>query len=1081
MTQKRFSNALEGYQDLCETLEKHVRRPHDYYLQCRSGIAHCIWNLYCTQFPEKPIDEFDESSRDLAKEIYKKSNLVEEVPPEYEYTGPPPDSEVNSDELTAEDKEKAALLEATKKMLDESSQRKAEARDGTEALKKESEEAKQAQERQAQQAQQTQEKQAQAETAEEPPKSVVKSAAEIALEKEQEEERVAKQKKKGQAEKEQEEKRSRKKQWEAEDNERKQRENERRKKRQRQMEENIRLEKEREKRAREMKKIDEEEKRQERERQWDLKQQRQREDHERQAKDKERAKRDEEYELAMLLSEIGNSFEPSDSVLIQLEAEQGKPPFKTERETGSDGPIGRRDTPGSVELNGNKEPTSGGANGAEMSDVATSPETGAVTCNKEGTPQTRGHSTANCDPDIAQEAEEKKEENVWSALRKIKEAKTTPAAVPPRDESETLTLDEFDNLIKNLSANLKKEVIKPEKLESVVEKDEEETKSKEEQSHQMIFNGNGSIDESVEVKEFVYDEWKVEMENLFGKTEEYFPPTEKSASDEAYLENLRRKIAETVKKQSKDLNQSEKQKELENKEKVANTPAANTNTPAANVNDFGLLKLKEKERKKRKKEAAFQNHVVESTDRLKEMSIKTAKIEKLSTETESELLKLREKAVMLVQKSAAKENEFEAIFKDIDNIDAMVFESDKKKKKGSKGKKEQIIAAIAEKNELHWTEEDRGKWGSCSSKNNHSKVSEVLSTMKAMACQGNSEVINSLKSTISHCQKVEEESKAEMMRVKEEKKKQAEEVKLQKDLENRAIQRKTQEQNGISSSGGTSGSLVKTEQAKKIPVAESKRLADKGKEEEVRKTRDLDEKIREGEKEINQPEVISSTSLSAEEIERLAEEEEEREILELERKIEQRRKEEEQLQADFVKQQKEQEMIKEKEMKHKAEQESNEKKKKIEEEQKKIEAKKREEEKQKKQKEEERKKVEEEKKKKAEEEKKNRREEEKRKKAEEEKKRRVEEEKRKRVKEENKKREEEEKRKRAEEETKKKLEEEIKRRDAEEQEKKRLEEKKNQKSRRGKEERGRKEKGGRAAEEKRRRKRQKKRRKRRRK
>merc|ERR1719275_338599 len=103
------------------------------------------------------------------------------------------------------------------------------------------------------------------------------------------------------------------------------------------MEENIQQEKEREKKAREMKKKDEEEKRLE----------------------KERQKRDEEYELAMLLSEIGNSFEPSDSVLIQLEAEQGKPPFKTERETGSDGPIGRRDTPGSVELNGNKEATSG--------------------------------------------------------------------------------------------------------------------------------------------------------------------------------------------------------------------------------------------------------------------------------------------------------------------------------------------------------------------------------------------------------------------------------------------------------------------------------------------------------------------------------------------------------------------------------------------------------------------------------------------------------------------------------------------------------------------------------------------------
>merc|ERR1712210_255962 len=175
--------------------------------------------------------------------------MGEEIPPEYEYTPTTEDTEVNSGELTAE--EKAALLEATKKMVEESSQRVAEARDGTEALKKESEDAKQAFVAQQTAARETQ---AQAEPVEEPPKPVVKSAAEIALEKEQEE---AKEKKKEQAEKEQEEKRSRKKQWEAEDNERKQRENERKKKRERAMEENIQQEKEREKKAREMKKKDE--------------------------------------------------------------------------------------------------------------------------------------------------------------------------------------------------------------------------------------------------------------------------------------------------------------------------------------------------------------------------------------------------------------------------------------------------------------------------------------------------------------------------------------------------------------------------------------------------------------------------------------------------------------------------------------------------------------------------------------------------------------------------------------------------------------------------------------------------------
>merc|ERR1712203_702785 len=268
------------------------------------------------------------------------------------------------------------------------------------------------------------------------------------------------------------------------------------------------------------------------------------------------------------------------------------------------------------------------------------------------------------------------------------------------------------------------------------------------------------------------------------------------------------------------------------------------------------------------------------------------------------------------------------------------------------GKKEEIIAAIAEKNELHWTEEDRGKWGSCSSKKNHSKVSEVLSTMKAMACQGNSEVINSLKSTISHCQKVEEESKAELLRVKEEKKKQAEEVKLQKDLENRAIQRKTKnEENGKSSAQDVpsvvkTGSLTKTKQDKPN--------------QEARKIFDPEAKIREGEKDTNRPAVSSSNSLNAEEIERLAEEEEERAILELERKIEQRRKEEE-LQADFFKRQKEEEKKKTEEESRKR---TEEEKKKIAEEEKKKKA---EEEKKRKKVEEERQKRAEEKKKRAEE------------------------------------------------------------------------------------------------------------------
>ena len=50
MTQKRFGNALEGYQDLCETLEKHVRRPHDYFLQVHQQDMRILFSNFYFQY-----------------------------------------------------------------------------------------------------------------------------------------------------------------------------------------------------------------------------------------------------------------------------------------------------------------------------------------------------------------------------------------------------------------------------------------------------------------------------------------------------------------------------------------------------------------------------------------------------------------------------------------------------------------------------------------------------------------------------------------------------------------------------------------------------------------------------------------------------------------------------------------------------------------------------------------------------------------------------------------------------------------------------------------------------------------------
>merc|ERR1712076_193175 len=64
---------------------------------------------------------------------------------------------------------------------------------------------------------------------------------------------------------------------------------------------------------------------------------------------------------------------------------------------------------------------------------------------------------------------------------------------------------------------------------------------------------------------------------------------------------------------------------------------------------------------------------------------------------------------------------------------------------------------------------------------NHSQVSDMLNAMKAMAVQGDTNVINSLKSTIYHCQKVDEENKLDIERIKMERKNQEEERKKQKE------------------------------------------------------------------------------------------------------------------------------------------------------------------------------------------------------------------------------------------------------------------------------------------------------------
>ena len=130
MTFNRFQDALVNYQSLGEQLEEHLRHPHAFFLQVRSGITHCIWNLFCTQFPQKEIIESEvdtgsliNAARENAKQIYNNdfkekaedNDTALELGDNNDMPADNPNDEVSS--------EKKQLYDQTKQLLEQSSQK----------------------------------------------------------------------------------------------------------------------------------------------------------------------------------------------------------------------------------------------------------------------------------------------------------------------------------------------------------------------------------------------------------------------------------------------------------------------------------------------------------------------------------------------------------------------------------------------------------------------------------------------------------------------------------------------------------------------------------------------------------------------------------------------------------------------------------------------------------------------------------------------------------------------------------------------------------------------------------------------
>ena len=145
MSYNRFKEALVNYQCLAEKLEDNLRHPHAYFLQVRSGITHCIWNLYCTQFPQQEIAEVSEditAARENAKQIYNNSFQEKADSSSALELG----DDANGDQLTANggdtgdvSSEKRHLYEQTKQLLEQSSQKFSDLKDKQQEIEREKE------------------------------------------------------------------------------------------------------------------------------------------------------------------------------------------------------------------------------------------------------------------------------------------------------------------------------------------------------------------------------------------------------------------------------------------------------------------------------------------------------------------------------------------------------------------------------------------------------------------------------------------------------------------------------------------------------------------------------------------------------------------------------------------------------------------------------------------------------------------------------------------------------------------------------------------------------------------------------
>ena len=213
------------------------------------------------------------------------------------------------------------------------------------------------------------------------------------------------------------------------------------------------------------------------------------------------------------------------------------------------------------------------------------------------------------------------------------------------------------------------------------------------------------------------------------------------AADKLYLDGLRSKISENIKR---DLEKKKRNEDLNIKPKaspkLAEKKQIMKEKASTNANEFESLKSRDKERKRRKREEQFK----QTEEKLQDMSLKTKKMDKVSKEAEIELSRMKELAKRLLLRSSENEEGFKETLEFIELSERQREEEDKRKKYEKKD------------NETHWTEEERNKWPTNEFQDSSKGFTNAMSMLK-VSNMGKNE-LDTLKGSISNVKSIKKET-----------------------------------------------------------------------------------------------------------------------------------------------------------------------------------------------------------------------------------------------------------------------------------------------------------------------------------